>query len=181
MTPFTPQDWYWQADDGRVFASVRQAVVTADDPAFVAFTAGARPTAWPRDGAGAQTAAALQEVLTPYGLWADLAGYAAAARYAKETGGLKVGTAQIDTSRESQAMVANAYQFMQVSGAPSTQYKTASGWVTVSADQMKAIALAVGAHVQACFAAEADLDAKITAGTVTTTAQIDAAFAALAD
>ena len=79
----------------------------------------------------------------------------------------------------SQAMIANAYQFMQVSGAASAQYKSGSGWVQVSADQMKAIALAVGTHVQACFAAEQDLDAKITAGTVTTMAQIDAAFAAI--
>jgi hypothetical protein len=40
---------------------------------------------------------------------------------------------------------------------------------------MAAIATAVGAHVQACFATEAAVDAEITAGTITTTAQIDAA------
>jgi len=40
---------------------------------------------------------------------------------------------------------------------------------------MAAIATAVGAHVQACFAAENAVQAAITAGTITTTAEIDAA------
>ena len=179
---------YWLADDGRVYSSGRQAIVDKTDALYLAWIEegkteddpeGSVAMPWPRDGAGAQTSAALQAILSPWGLFVDLAAYAASARYAKEIGGVKAGTAQVDTSRQSQAMVANAYSFMQQSGAASTQYKTDSGWVTVTADQMKSIALAVGTHVQACFAAESDLDAKIAAGTVTTTAQIDAAFTAL--
>jgi hypothetical protein len=47
--------------------------------------------------------------------------------------------------------------------------------VTLDAATVTAVALAVGAHVQTCFALEQTLDAEITAGTITTTAQIDAA------
>lgn len=69
-----PRDWYWLADDGRVYASARQAVVAKDDADLAAWTAaGGYPTAWPRDASNAQTDAALQEVLAPYGLAATLA------------------------------------------------------------------------------------------------------------
>ena len=105
---------------------------------------------------------------------ADLKAHAANARWMAETGGITVSGAQIDTSRDSQAMIANAYAFVQASGATSIPYKAASGWVTMDAATVKAIAVAVGAHVQACFAAEQTLDAEIDAGTVTTFAQIDA-------
>ena len=112
-------------------------------------------------------------VLTP--TKADLVAYAASKRFAVETGGIVVNGAQIDTSRESQSMIANAFAYVQASGAASVEYKTASGWVTMDAPTVKAVALAVGAHVQACFAAEQAVDAAISAGTITTTAQIDSA------
>lgn len=106
-----------------------------------------------------------------------LIAYAAAKRFAVETGGIVVGGATVATDRVSQAMIGNAFAYVQASGADSVRFKAASGWVTLSADQVKALALAVGAHVQAAFAAEDDLDAAINASppTVTTTAQIDAA------
>ena len=178
-----PRDWYWLAEDGRVYASGRQAITVAGDPAYVDWlAAGNRATAWPRDEVGAQTSASLQDVLTPYGLWIDLSAYAAAKRYALETGGIVVAGAPIATDRQSQAMVGNAYTYVQVSGAATVSYKTAAGFVTLTADQIKAVALAVGAHVQACFAAEDRVDASIHANpaTITTLAQVDAAFASLA-
>jgi hypothetical protein len=104
----------------------------------------------------------------------ELIAYAATRRWLAETGGITLNGAQIDTSRDSQAMIANAYAYVQTSGAASVTYKADSGWTTLTADQVKATALAVGAHVQACFVAENALDAEITAGTVTSFAQIDA-------
>ena len=108
---------------------------------------------------------------------ANLVAYAAAKRYAVETGGILVGGAKVATDRDSQAMIGNAFAYITASGAASVRFKASSGWITLSADQVKALALAVGAHVQAAFAAEDDLDAAINASppTVTTTAQIDAA------
>lgn len=66
---YTLRDWYWRADDGRVFSSARLATVSTDDAGLASH--GARVgfvTPWPRDDAGAQTDAALDEVLKPIGL-----------------------------------------------------------------------------------------------------------------
>lgn len=74
IDPLFPRDWYWTAEDGRIFGSVRQAAVEADDPAYAAWLAeGRAPTAWPRDDQGDQTDEALQAVLRPYGLFVSLA------------------------------------------------------------------------------------------------------------
>lgn len=78
---YDPADWYWLADDGRLFASARVALVAATDAVYVAWGAsGGVATVWPRDDAGNQTIAALQDVLAPRGLYADLKAYAAARR-----------------------------------------------------------------------------------------------------
>ena len=69
MRNYTPQDWYWIADDGRIFSSSRSKLIKGDDADFAAWTdTSGKPTVWPKDDAGAQTNAALQDVLTPYGL-----------------------------------------------------------------------------------------------------------------
>lgn len=105
----------------------------------------------------------------------DLLSYAAAKRWTVETGGITVNGASIDTSRDSQAMIANAYAYVTSSGAASISYKASSGWVTMDAATVKAVALAVGAHVQAAFASEQTVDAAIEAGTIATYAAVDAA------
>lgn len=76
--PYMPYHWYWKAEDGRVFASERELIVDEADADFIAWTEGGRlPTEWPRDDAGVQTNAALQDVLTPYGLTVALETFAA--------------------------------------------------------------------------------------------------------
>jgi hypothetical protein len=55
-------DWYWLADDGRVFTSARRLTVDESDASYQAFIGGAMATPWPRDDAGNQTDAALQQV-----------------------------------------------------------------------------------------------------------------------
>lgn len=106
---------------------------------------------------------------------ADLIAYAAAKRWSVETGGIVVGGASIDTSRDSQAMIANAHAYVVAGGVASIDYKAESGWATMDAATVMAVALAVGAHVQACFAAEKAVGVAIEAGTITTYAEIDAA------
>ena len=176
-----PLDWYWLADDGRVYASARQAVVDKTDAGFVAREAedGFTVTRWPVDAAGAQTTASLQAVLAPYGLNVDLTGYAAAARYAKETAGITVGTAQIATDRESQALITGMWAAAQIDPNISVAFKSSSGFVTINATQVAKIASAVAGYVQACFTAEGQVAAGIVAGTIKTTADVDAIIGAV--
>lgn len=79
---FNPHDWYWLADDGRLFSSARISLVEKEDLGFLEWCMLAdqeddesleppeplHPTRWPIDGNGDQTWASLQDVLTPYGV-----------------------------------------------------------------------------------------------------------------
>lgn len=112
---------------------------------------------------------------TPYAPPAvTLDDYAADKRWAVETGGIVVAGAHIATDRASQAMIAGAYAYSQAHPSETISYKAVSGFVTLDAAQIAAIATAVGAHVQACFVAEAAIAAQIVSGEITTPAQIDA-------
>ncbi len=110
----------------------------------------------------------------------QLAAYAAARRYAIETGGITLPNgSQISTDRDSQALITGAWNYVQNSGATSVSFKTVSGFVTMDTATLKTVALAVGDHVQKCFAAEGSIDAGIAAETITTMAEVDAAFVAI--
>lgn len=80
---------------------------------------------------------------------------ATAHRWAVETGGVtlptgtRVGSALEDQNRIT-AVIANA----QLAGVTTVDFKAASGWVTLSLDELRGIAAAVAQHVQACFSAE---------------------------
>lgn len=177
--PYDPADWYWQAEDGRVFSSARMEVVDADDEAFAAFlAAGGFATQWPRDEEGEQTDAALHQVLAPHGLWVDLVAYTADRRWQIETGGIEVGGAVVATDRDSQGMIGRAYSLALVDPDEPVDYKAASGWIEIDSATLIAIATAVGRHVRACFRAERQICDQIETGQITTSAEIDAAFAA---
>lgn len=103
----------------------------------------------------------------------DLVEYAAQKRWEKEVGGITLNGAMIDTSRDSQAMINGAFNWAKEHPTETVHFKAASGWVEFDAETMIAIATAVGSHVQQCFATEAS----VAAGMITTTAEIDAAFA----
>lgn len=109
----------------------------------------------------------------------DLAAYAATVRWLVETGGIMVGGAPITTDRESQAMISGAHAYVQANPSATIKWKTMAGFATLSAEQITALALAVGTHVQSCFSKEAEVAAAIQAGSITTMAEIDAAFAAV--
>jgi len=69
MLCYTPTDWYWLADDGRLFSSARATLVPDDDPAYAGFVStGGVATRWPEDDDGYQTDAALAWVLNPHGI-----------------------------------------------------------------------------------------------------------------
>ncbi|RAX42389.1 DUF4376 domain-containing protein [Rhizobium tropici] len=106
---------------------------------------------------------------------ADLVAYAAAKRFAVETGGIFVGGFSISTDRASQSLIIGAYNYVQANPDVTVKFKTAAGFVNLTAAQIMTVANAVGAHVQAAFAAESEIIAKISDGTINAPADIDAA------
>lgn len=72
-------------------------------------------------------------------------------------------------------MITGAHAYALANPEATIAFKASGGFATLSSAQVIAIATAVGAHVQACFAAEAAINAAITAGTITDFAEIDAA------
>lgn len=143
-----------------------------------AFQAGAAwvaisdPLAVVRDASGFRAVTSVEQ----------LTAYASAVRYAKETGGIALNGAAVRTDRDSQAMLTGAVSFVQQNPTAVIQWKSPAGFVALGAAQIVAIASAVGAHVQACFAAEAKAVAGILASppTITSRDQVDAIFATVA-
>jgi hypothetical protein len=107
----------------------------------------------------------------------ELKAHAAAQRYKVETGGISIGGVSVATDRESQAMLNAAYNIAQGNPQFQTMWKGSDGtFNALDAPTVIALAQAVGAFVAACFSAEAAVAAKITAETITTYAEVDAAL-----
>jgi hypothetical protein len=110
---------------------------------------------------------------------ADLLAYAKEARWRKEVGGINVGGVPIATDDRSKLMITGARIKADSNAQWSTEWAGADGLTyTVTAPLMIAISDAVSDHVDHCFAVYATVKSAIEAGTITTNAQIDAAFAA---
>ena len=74
IDPRFPRDWYWLADDGRLFSSAAAGFVASDGEDYLAWTAtGGIATRWPVDDAGEQTESELAAVLEPHGLHVSVA------------------------------------------------------------------------------------------------------------
>lgn len=63
-----PYNWFWIADDGRVYSSASQSISNDADFTFIEWHKDSAPTRWPENDAGEQTNAELAKVLAPYGL-----------------------------------------------------------------------------------------------------------------
>lgn len=111
---------------------------------------------------------------------AALRAYSATARWRKENGGMTIGGLTVATDDRSKALIQGAYLQAQRDPAFTAQWKTSSGsFVTISAAEIEAVALAVAAHIQACFAKEAEVVQAIDDDIIDSFAQIDDAFDAL--
>jgi hypothetical protein len=107
-----------------------------------------------------------------------LIAHAADARWRREVGGILVGTVPVATDDRSKTMVLGARVAAAANPAWETVWHGADGQTyPLNAAAMIAISNAVEAHVNATFATFAIVKADIEAGEITTTAQIDAAFA----
>jgi hypothetical protein len=110
---------------------------------------------------------------------AALKAYAAMVRYNKENGGFKVGGMSYATDLDSQAKLNGAYCLAQINPNVAISWKLPGGtFATLKAADITAAATAVGTFVQQCFSTEATVGIAIDSGAITTTAQIDAQFAA---
>ncbi len=108
----------------------------------------------------------------------DLVAYAADRRWQREVGGLMFAGFHFATDDRSKMMIIGARAAAAAAPDFTTEWKLPGGFVTLDADTIIAISDAVLAHVAESFAAEAQVLAAIDAGAITTTAEIDAAFAA---
>ncbi len=122
------------------------------------------------------------EDLSAEELAADLAAYLPGRRWQAEVAGIIWSGWPVATDRESQSKISAAYMMARDGHWPEVSggWKFGDGvWRAMTAEQVTALALAVSAHVQTAFALEGQLAAGLQAGTVTTRAEIDAAFVAI--
>jgi Domain of unknown function (DUF4376) len=108
----------------------------------------------------------------------QLKGHAAYLRYKKEIAGITVHNIPISTDRDSQVKLMVAMIMAQADPTMIFPWKKSDGsFAQLTAQQVIDIGKAVVAHVQACFAAEANAGATITANPAAVTeANIEAIF-----
>ncbi|QXI19644.1 DUF4376 domain-containing protein [Pseudomonas hamedanensis] len=91
----------------------------------------------------------------------------AATRFLHETRGIAVEGLKVETTRDSQALIASTCLSAVIDPEYACNFKTLNGFVELRAIQILSIAKAVRAHVQACFDKELDLLRSLEAGTYT--------------
>lgn len=78
-----------------------------------------------------------------------------ALRWQHETGGITLPTGvRVATGIDDQNRITSVIANAQLAGVEKVDFKAASGWVTVTVQELQAIAAAIAVHVQACFTAE---------------------------
>lgn len=108
----------------------------------------------------------------------DLLAYAAQRRWQKEVGGIVVNGVPIATDDRSKTMIIGSRLAADADPNWSAQWVANDGHVyPINAAAIIAISDAVQAHVNACFTTFVAVKADIDSGVITTTEQIDAAFA----
>ncbi|QII29544.1 DUF4376 domain-containing protein [Stenotrophomonas maltophilia] len=85
---------------------------------------------------------------------ADLLAAVTAERWNRETGGITIAGVQVGTALDDQNRLSGVLSAIQLGGLESVDFKAQSGWVQLTAPELQGIALAISAHVQACFTAE---------------------------
>lgn len=88
----------------------------------------------------------------------------AAERFKREAVGVVVGELMIETTRDSQALIASTGLSAVLDPEYRCNFKTVTGFVEIGAEQIIEIAKAVRAHVQACFDREKVLLDLVAAG-----------------
>ncbi|MFG1429163.1 DUF4376 domain-containing protein [Roseixanthobacter glucoisosaccharinicivorans] len=164
---FAPSDWYWIADDGRIYSSARQITVAESDSDYVSWTEKSRATRWPCDEDGHQTDSSLAEVLSTYGIryHSGPTVYDVIAERDRRLAlgfsydfGDSRGVHRIGTTPEDQqgwSEVTTLAQALLASGDAATPISiiTDTGPATVTAQEWMAVLLAAGDHRQPIWSA----------------------------
>jgi hypothetical protein len=160
-------------EDGSAVAAGGSAILLPDGAEFPAppdrlFFDGPGGIGWGWDGEAA---------IAPPPPAVDLVAYAADARWRKEVGGITIAGVPVATDDRSKLMITGARVAAMADSGWSTVWHGSDGLTyPVDAAAMVVISDAVQAHVNAGFATFATVKAAIAADTITTTAEIDAAF-----
>ncbi len=107
---------------------------------------------------------------------AELRAEAARVRWERETGGVVWSGHDVSTDRESQGKVTALYTLAVGGLVTAANWKFSDGFATLSAAEIQALGLAIAAHVQGAFDAEAQAVAAIEAGQITTKADVASAI-----
>jgi hypothetical protein len=116
----------------------------------------------------------------------QLAAYAADARYRHASGGVAVtslgGAVPFLTDPVSRNTIDSAHNYAVANPGHVTDWKLSDGsFIKLSEAQLATLLQDVAGFVQSCFTCESSTVTSINAGTITTLAQIDAAFAAISN
>ncbi|TXH38772.1 MAG: DUF4376 domain-containing protein [Rhodospirillaceae bacterium] len=109
---------------------------------------------------------------------ADLLENLAAQRWEIETGGMQVNGVRIATDDRSKSLINGTKAYLDANPAETVRFKSEAGWLAVDLATITAIFNALGAHIQACFAAEEAVGLRIEAGELITVEAVDAALLA---
>ncbi|UZE51130.1 DUF4376 domain-containing protein [Rhodopseudomonas sp. P2A-2r] len=116
--------------------------------------------------------------MVPVPVAVDLLAYAKDASWRKEIGGVVIAGIPVATDDRSQLKILGSRVAADADPNWSTEWDAANDQTyPIDAATMIMISDAVAAHVNRCFSIRASVKAAIAAGTITTTAEIDAAFA----
>jgi len=184
---YTPLAWYWKGPIG-IFSSADMRLVPETDANYQAFlSARGGVSPWPTDSNGEQTIAALDGVLAQYGLSTGLA--IATLSQLQDYAGSKV-LSLLSAMRlytvdgatiKSDSTVGTITHLLALSTWGQSNPTATDNWIAndwsstpVTGAQFVALAPLVGAYAQLIYGTELNMVlAQITAGTITTTAQID--------
>lgn len=97
----------------------------------------------------------------------DYVALMASKRYEHEIAGISLNGMAIDTGRDSQGLITGAVVQAMLDPGYSLVWKTSTGFVRLTADQIIGVASAVRAHVQACFDRESELLEALSDNTLT--------------
>lgn len=85
----------------------------------------------------------------------DLKAAATAKRWSVETGGITLPNGlEVHTAKDDQDRITSTIAGMAAVGIASVDFKAASGWTTLTLDDLRTVRAAIALHVQACFSAE---------------------------
>lgn len=141
-----PNNWHWLSDDGRIYSSAVQALVSKTNAHYVDWlTSGNIPTRWPQDNAGEQTDAELAKVLAPYrlviGTLSDIkAGLKMAIDSAAETERLKYITPGTGQAMTYQQKVAEAQGYKAATIPKPEDYPILASEVGITAPTLSEVA-----------------------------------------